>query len=298
MNVRAMGLALVAAGVMAACGRGADPAAGRAAAAKAAEHVNEGREGVERLAHGFTDVMTKVARAMGPAVAEPGNVARGRPRLLHDMHDDRTEVGRDLTLYPTWFLAAVGTDGKGIAGDRAPEQDFIPGKDLAAAFPCVRAALQGTGGTCVGEMASGEGQTPRVYLVAAQPTRAAEGGPINGAVVGTITYGRLAKAVRELLNLRVGRDRVQLYVGFSYDGRVIPSGTRDNDVAAAYLVPDSLLPRVPRDLDAQVTAGHGAATFTFSENDGQMQWGAAAGRVPSLGDRTSLLVFRTRVGAR
>lgn len=297
MSVRTMGMALVAASVIAACNKGPDPAVGRANAAKATEHVNEGREGIERLTRGFTEVMTKVAREMSPAVADTGNVARVRNRLLHDMHDDRTEVGRDLTLYPTWFIAAVGADGKGIAGDRAPEQDFIPGRDLGAAFPCVRAALQGTGGTCVGEMSSGEGQAPRVYLVSAQPTRATEGGAVTGAVVGTITYGRLAKAVRELLNLRVGRDRVQLYVGFSYGGRIIPSGTRDNDVAAAYLVPDTLLPRVPRDLDARVSQGNGAATFTFDENGGQTQWGAAAGRISVLGDHTSLLVFRTRLGS-
>ncbi len=298
MSVRTKALALVAAGVLAACNKGPDPAVGRAAAAKAAEHVIEGRGGVERLTRGFAEVMTKVSREMGPALADPSNVARVRNRLLHDMHDDRTEVGRDLTLYPTWFLAAVGPDGKGIAGDRAPEQDFLPGKDLGAAFPCVRAALQGTGGTCVGELSSGEGQSPRVYLVAAQPTRAAEGGAITGAVVGTITFGRLAKAVRELLNLRVGRERVQLYVGFSYGGRIIPSGTRDNDVTAAYLVPDTLLPRVPRDLDTRLSQGNGATTFTFDENGGQLQWGAAVGRVPTLGPQTSMVVFRARVGTR
>ncbi len=283
---------------LSACQSRPDPAIGRAAVAKAREHVNEGRDGVERLARGFSEVIDKVARAMGPTMAEATNVARVRNRLRLDMHDERSEIGRDLTLYPTWFLAAAGTDGKGIAGDRAPENDFLPGRDLAGAFPCVRAALQGTGGTCVGEMSSGEGQAPRVYLVTAHPTRAAEGAPVNGVIVGAITYGRLAKAVRELLNLRTAQDHAQLYVGLWYDGRMIPSGTRDNDVVAAYLVPDSLLPRVPRDLDARVTAGNGSATFQFDENNGQMQWGAAAGRVPSLGDRTSLVVFRTSLGGR
>ncbi len=297
MSARTRWAAVMALGVIAACERGPDPAVGRAAAAKAAEHVSEGREGVDRLAHGFGEVMTKVAREMSGAMAEPRDVARVRNRLWHDMHDDRTEVGRDLTLYPTWFLAAVGADGKGVAGDRAPDQDYLPGKDLAAAFPCVRAALQGNGGTCVGEMASGEGQPARVYLVAAQPTRTADGATVNGAVVGAITFGRLAKAVRELLNLRTARDRVQLYVGFWYDGRVIPSGTRDNDVAAAFLVPDTLVPRVPRDLDAQLARG-GRTTFTFDENGGRMQWGAAAGRVPTLGDRTALVVFRAPLAQR
>ncbi len=298
MSTRTVWAAMMVLGVVTGCEKAPDPAVGRAAAAKAAEHVVEGREGVERLTRGFDEVMAKAAREMGPAVAEPGNVARVRNRLWHDMHDDHTEVGRDLTLYPTWFLAAVGVDGKGIAGDRAPDQDYLPGKDLGAAFPCVRAALQGNGGHCVGELASGEGQAPRVYLVSAQPTRAAEGGAVTGAVVGAITYGRLSKAVRELLNLRTAHDRAQLYVGFWHGGRIIPSGTRDNDVAAAFLVPDSLLPRVPRDLDARLAAGHGSATFTFDENGGRMQWGAAAGRVSALGDDTALVVFRTPLSGR
>lgn len=290
MKVRRTVAALAAAWAMTACKGTPDPAVGRAAAAKAAEHVAEGRGAVDRLATGLVDVMGKAARDMAPAMAEPGNVARVRNRL-RDLHEERSEVGRELTLYPTWFIAAAGMDGKAIAGDREPDRDFLPGKDLAAAFPCVRAALSGTAGRCVGELSSGDGQEPRTYLVAVQPTRAPDN-TVNGAVVGAITFGRLAKAVRELLNLRVGREQVQLYVGFVRDGRVIPSGRRDNDVAQAFLVPDSLVPRVPGDLLQRLPAGDGAHTFTFNENDGRLQWGAAAARVPTLGESTALVVFR------
>ncbi len=282
---KAMLGALVAAG----CNKGPDPAIGRQAAEKAAEHANEAVASIERLTRGLVDVTAKGARQLGPAMTDAANVARIRNVVRVDMHDDHTDVGRDLTLYPTWFLAAVGMDGKGLAGDREPERDFVPGKDLGAAFPCVRAALTGNGGFCVGELASGEGQDARSYLVAAQPTRAAEGQPVNGAFVTAIPYGRLAKAVRETLNLRTAHDGVQLHVGFVRNGRVIPSG-RDNDVPQAYLVPDTMVPRVPANAWQRVQGG-GFFTHTFTENQGRMQWGLGVAQVPTLTE-TAVVVFR------
>jgi hypothetical protein len=271
----------------AACSRQPDPAIGRAAAQKATENAREGSESVGRLANGLVEVTAKGARLLGPAMAAPVDVARVRNIIRIDMHDDHTDVGRDLTMYPTWFLAAVGPDGRGIAGDRAPEQDFLVGKHLSAAFPCVRSALQGNGGHCVGELSSGEGQPTRVYLVGAQPTRGADN-TINGAFVTAVNFSRLAKAVRETLNLRTAHESVQIYVGFLRNGRVHPSGS-DNDVAQAYLVPDNFLRRIPHDIEARARTA--PATFTFSENNGQMQWGAAVLPVPSL-DGASIIVFR------
>lgn len=287
MNVRSWMTVVATVGTLA-CGRNIDPTVGRRAAEKASEHVTEGSAAVERLTTGLVEVTRKAARDIAPSVDAPVNVARVRNFLTHELHDDHTEVGRDLTLYPTWFLAVAGVDGKGIAGDRAPDQDFIPDKDLGAAFPCVRTAIAGTGGHCVGEMASAQGQETRVYLVAAQPIHAADG-TTRGVMVAAINYGRLAKAVRETLNLRTARDNVQLHVGFLRNGRVLPSG-HDNDVAQAYLVPDVMLPRIPRDAGQRV-AGGGFFTFTFTENQGRMQWGVAVGQVSALGD-TAMIVFR------
>jgi hypothetical protein len=294
---------------VAACERAPDPAIAQRAATKAAEHVAEGRGGIERMASGLVTVTERAARTMGAAMADPTNVARVRNRLL-DLHDDHSEVGRALTLYPTWFIAAVGTDGKAIAGDRTHDRDFLPGRDLGAMFPCVRAALAGTAGSCTGVMPAAGAVPERTYLVAAHPTRGPMAQPvaanadagaaptpspegINGVVVSAITYGRLAKAVRELLNLRTANERVQLYVGLVRGSQVIPSGRNNNEVAAAYLVPDSLVPRVPRDLDARLGRGNEPVTFNFSENNGQLQWGAAAGRVSALDAETALVVFRT-----
>lgn len=270
-----------------ACTRQPDPAIARAAAQKATQHAAEGGASVERLATGLVEVSAKAARTLGAVMVAPIDVARVRNAVRIDLHDDHTDVGRDLTMYPTWFLAAVGTNGQGIAGDRAPESDFIPGKNLSAAFPCVAAALQGTGGRCVGELASGEGQPARVYLVAASPTRGADGA-INGAFVAAVNFSRLAKAVRETLNLRTANERVQLHVGFLRNGRVLPSGA-DNDVAQAYLIPDGFLRRIPAGIEARARTA--PATFTFDENGGAMQWGAAVAPVAAL-DGAEIIVFR------
>ncbi len=278
---------IVFAALAAACNRQPDESIARAAAQKATENAREGAASVERLATGLVDVTGKGARMLGPFFSAPVDPARVRNIVRVDMHDDHSEVGCDLTMYPTWFLAAVGTDGRGVAGDRDPAQDFIPGKNLSAAFPCVAAALQGTGGRCVGELASGEGQPARAYLVGAQPTRGPDGA-INGAFVAAINFSRLAKAVRETLNLSTARERVQLHVGFLRNGRVHPSGA-DNDVAQAYLVPDSFLRRIPQGIEARARSA--PATFTFSENGGQMQWGAAVAPVAAL-EGSSIVVFR------
>lgn len=284
MKLRAI---VSAAALAAACTRRPDPAIGRNAAQQAIANAREGADSVGRLADGLVAVTAKGARVLGPLLAAPVDPARVRNSLRIDMHDDHTDVGRDLTMYPTWFLAAVGPDGRGIAGDRDPERDFLVGKNLSAAFPCVAAALRGDGGRCVGELASAEGQAPRVYLVAAQPARG-DDAAVRGAFVTAINFSRLAKAVRETLNLRTAGESVQLHVGFLRAGRVLPSGA-DNDVAQAYLIPDGFLRRVPRGLEAD--ARRAPATFTFSENDGRMHWGAAALPVPALED-TAVIVFR------
>jgi len=284
MKLRALALS---AAVALACTRQPDPAIGRAAAQKAVENAREGADSVGRLADGLVSVTEKGARALGPAMAAPLDVARVRNVVLIDLHDDHSDVGRDLTMYPTWFLAAVGPDGRGVAGDRPPEQDFLVGKNLSAAFPCVAAALRGTGGRCVGELASAEGQPARAYLVGAQPTRGPDNA-VTGAFVAAVNFSRLAKAVRETLNLRTASESVQLHVGFLRNGRVHPSGA-DNDVAQAYLVPDGFLRRIPQGVEAQARSA--PATFTFSENNGQMHWGAAVLPVPAL-DGASILVFR------
>jgi hypothetical protein len=55
-------------------------------------------------------------------------------------------------------------------------------------------------------------------------------------------------------------------------------------------VPEPLLRAIPADIAAR--AGREAVTFTFTENAGRLQWGAAASPAASLGPGDALLVFR------
>ncbi len=271
------------------CRGGGDPADGRAAADAARGHVNEGRDAVERLATGLLAVMDRSAPQVGAALAS-SDVARVR-NTLRGLHEDRGGIARDLSLYPTWFIAAVNPSGRGVAGDRAPDRDYLVGKDLGGAFPCVRETLgDGRSRTCVGELSSAEGQEARPFLATVAVTRGIDGAT-NGAVLATLTFGHMAKAIRQMLNVRTARDRVQLAVGIWYRGRLWPSG-RDNDVAQAWLVPPALARRVPSDAQSRVARGF---TFTFDESEGRLQWGAAVGPLARLGAGAGLTVFRATV---
>lgn len=271
------------------CSRGNSDAVGREAATRAQAHVRESLEAVGRLNTGLLAVLVSSAPAVAPALAEPLDVARVRNRL-RDLHDDRSATGRQLSLYPTHFVAVVGTDGKGIAGDREAGRDYLPGLDLRTPFACVGAALGGSAGSCTGDFVTMQGAPERPYMLSAVPLRATADGPVVGALVGAMSYGVVAKALRESLNVSTLSDRVQLSVGFWHGGRLVPSG-RDNDVVEAMLVPDSLVRRVPPNAGARLGRGE-AFTFTFAENNGAMQWGAAAAPAPSLATGDGLVVFR------
>jgi hypothetical protein len=78
-------------------------------------------------------------------------------------------------LYPLSFVAAVRPDGKAAASDRSGEPDVMAERDLGAAFPCVRTAMQGTAGTCAGQFGLTEGVTRR-WFVAVVPARASADG--------------------------------------------------------------------------------------------------------------------------
>lgn len=270
--------------LLGACGRQGDPAVGAAAAERARAHVASGRAATERLTQGLSRTIDGASAPVGAAMADPVRLRRA----LRDLHDDRTDIGRALSLYPTSFIAAVRPDGKAAASDREATPDPVADKDLGAAFPCVRAALQGTAGACAGQFSLTQGLERR-WFVAVTPARATADGPVVGAVLAAMTFGNVAKAVRGALNIETARDNVQLVVGILHDGRTYPSGS-DNDVPSAFLVRDPLLRVIPQGTSDR--AAREVVTFTFAQNDGRMQWGAAAGPVPTLGDGASLLVYR------
>lgn len=269
--------------LLGACEKQGDPSVGREAAERARAHVASGRAATERLTQGLTRTIEGAATPVGAAMADATRLRRA----LRDLHDDRTEIGRALSLYPTSFIAAVRPDGKAAASDREATPDPAADKDLGAAFPCVRAALQGAAGSCAGQFSLTQGSERR-WFVAVTPARGADGAVV-GAVVAAMTFGNIAKAVRGALNIETARDNVQLAVGLLHEGRTYPSGN-DNDVPAAFLVDAPLVRALPQDASAR--AAREVITFQFAQNEGRLQWGAAAGPVPSLGEGASLVVFR------
>lgn len=285
MSMRTSGLVWAAALILlGGCEKDRDPAVGRAAAERARAHVASGRAATERLTGGLSRAIEGASTPVGGAMADPARLRRA----LRDLHDDRTDMGRALSLFPTSFIAAVRPDGKAAASDRDATPDPVAEKDLGAAFPCVRAALQGTAGSCAGQFSLVEGAQRR-WFVAVTPARATADGPVVGAVLAAMTFGNIAKAVRGALNIETARDGVQLAVGILHEGRTYPSGT-DNDVPAAFLVDPPLVRAIPQGASAR--AAQVVITFNFTQNNGRMQWGAAAGPVPTLGDGASLIVYR------
>lgn len=284
MTMNAARISTLALILLGACEQRRDPAIGREAATRARAHVTEGIGAVDRLTAGLSRA---ISGAAVPVAGAMGDTARLR-RALRDLHDDHTPTGRELSLYPTSFIAAVRPDGKAAASDRSGAPDPVAERDLAAEFPCVRRALQGSPGTCAGQFSLAQGTTRR-WFVAVVPARATADAPVQGAVVAAMTFGNIARAVRGALDLSTARDGVQLAVGILHEGRTYPSGT-DNDVAARYLVRERLVRAVPRALAAQ--SARSAVQFDFAENEGRMQWGAAAAPVPALGEGAALLVFR------
>lgn len=278
---------VVLAALAAGCKKGDDGAAARAATQAAEQYVREGNEATRRLVEGLRDVIVRAAPTVAPTL---GDAARAR-EALRELHNDRTPLGRDFALYPTSFVAAVNADGTVVAADLREQGDPLSGKDVRGSFPCVAQALSGTAASCSGVLTLAEGQPNRAYAVTAVPMESnGDAGATRGALIGVMNLARMAQAVRQSLDLDHRRDRVQLSVGYWVNHRLWPLPD-DPDVAVAWRVPQTLVARLPGDLGARVEAG-GAATFHFTENEGRMQWGAAAAPTPVLGQGAGLVVYR------
>lgn len=281
------GMVVLAALAAGGCKKSDDGAAAQAATRAAEQYVREGNDATRRLVEGLTGVISRAAPTVAPTLGDP---ARAR-EALRALHDDRTPMGRDLALYPTSFVAAVNADGTVVAADLREQGDALSGKDVRTAFPCVAQALSGTAATCSGALTLREGEPTRAYAVTAVPMESSgDGGTSRGALIGVMNLARMAQAVRQSLDLDHRRDRVQLSVAYWVNHRLVPLPD-DPDVAVAWRVPQSLVARLPADTGTRVESG-GTATFHFTENEGRMQWGAAAAPTPVLGQGAGLVVYR------
>lgn len=284
-------MAGVATATVGGCDRKPDDAAGRRSVERAARLADEGKGAIDRLVTGLQATIVRAAPAMATAMVAPLDEGRVR-NAVRDLGDAQTEVGRELSLYPANFRVAIDPSGHAKARDAAAADDRMMGMDMAALFPCVRAALQGTAGTCVGEMPVAEGHPTRVYVLAVAPVRGESG--VLGALAAGMSFGKLAQAVRGALDQRVASERAQVVVGILRGDRLLPSG-RDSDVVERFLVPDAIVRLTPANRAARLQQGNGRFSFTFAQNDGRQQWGAAAAAAPPLGSDAAVLVYHTVV---
>jgi hypothetical protein len=127
-----------------------------------------------------------------------------------------------------------------------------------------------------------------VYLVAAVPVRDAQNN-IIGSLAAGVSYGPLARAITTAVRVHAG-DQPILWVGLQRNGRVLPSG-RDRDVPERWLVPASLIGRIPANAAQRLATGNGTMTWTFVE-DGQRGWAGALATLPQL-EGTNLVLFRS-----
>jgi hypothetical protein len=250
-----------------------------------AEHIRDARAGVEQLTRAFVPVLEGLAPSLTQPMTAHDNA--GIRFALLGMQAQHTPAG-SLSFFPTGFIVATGVDGVAIARNIDEQSDLMRGTNLAALFPSVRNGVAGTSGLGIGELPATPDQPARVYLVAAVPVRDAQNNVIGSLAAG-ISYGPLARAITTAVRVHSG-DQPIIWVGLKRGDRVLPSG-HDRDVPERWLVPTSLIGRIPPGAESRLASGNGTTTWNFVE-DGQRGWAGALATIPQL-EGTSLVLFRS-----
>lgn len=258
----------------------------QASAANLQADTRRAREAVQRTVDGF---LPKIRELVTPVTAPVlGNDAPALRSTLVGF----TTPGGAMTLYPTSFVTVTNREGVSLARDIANESDDrMKGMDLRVHFACVRQALEGREGTCVGELPAVGAMPSRVLLVAVAPIK----NPANeviGTVSAGLTYGSISRMVDATLRGSIG-DAV-FWTGLRWRGRVMPSGT-DRDVAPRWLVPASLVREI-RAADAQRIETAGGEHFWPFVQDNR-GWAGALAALPSMPE-TQIVLFRSEANQR
>jgi hypothetical protein len=244
------------------------------------------REGAQRA---VDSLLPKVRELVQP-VATP--IANNDMAALRSTLVGFTTPGGPMTLLPASFVAVTGREGLVLSRDLPNEsEDRMKGMDLRVPFPCVRQALEGREGQCVGELPP-EGSVPsRVILMAAVPVKNSSD-EVIGAVSAGLTFGALSRMIDTAVRGSIG-DAV-FWTGLRRGERVLPSGT-DQDVPRRWLVPESLIRVIPA-AEASRVAQSGGEHFWPFEQDGR-GWAGAIGALPFL-EGTQIVLFRSEASQR
>jgi len=197
----------------------------------------------------------------------------------------------DLGVAKSTFFAF--TDDKGIAIRNDLEQDTMAGKDVVAAYPALRKALEGEAFVSTQGVFPGapNPQGPDKEWVAGVPVRRGDGAAPIGLLVTGWTYRRFSYHLQEALKrelqekLMSGGDKGKLpvvYV-FVFDKEAV-YGARGTPP-----VNEKTLGGL--DLVAKTAAGPASAPIAIDER----AFGWSAARVPKLGDGVGIVVLRSEI---
>lgn len=278
--------ALVVAGLSASACKDSKQTHANASAQNLRADTQRAREAAQRTVDGY---LPKIRELVGPITAP---LTGNDPPAIRSTLVGFTTPGGPMTLYPTSFVAVTGRDGVALARDIANESDDrMKGMDLKVPFACVRQALEGREGVCVGELPAVGNVPSRVLLVAVAPIK----NPAN-EVIGTIsaglTYGAIARMIDSAVRGTVG-DAV-FWTGLRWHGRVLPSGT-DQDVPRRWLVPASLIREIPAADAQRIERAGGEHFYPFiQDNRGWAGSIAALSMIPE----TQVVLFRSEASQR
>jgi hypothetical protein len=240
---------------------------------------------VAEIERGLPEGAKKMAAQLGKETDLRQNAQSVRSALLKM----RQQVP-DLGVAKSTFFAF--TDDKGIAIRNDLEQDTMAGKDVVAAYPALRKALEGTEYVwTIGRFPGTPNPAgPDKEWVAGVPVKR-EDGSLAGLLVTGWTYRRFAYHLQESLKrelqdeLMRGGDKGKLPVMYvflfdketAYGARGTPS---INEQALAGL-----------DLVTKTATGPADGTITITERS----FGWAAARAPKLGDEVGIIVLRSEI---
>ena len=243
-------------------------------------------EALDRLTRGFVPVLEGLAPSLSVPMSQH-NADNVRFALL-GMGTQHTDAG-SLTVYPTGFVVAGGTDGVAVARNIAQADDLD-------AWDAPRDHVSGDSERAGGEPAApgwGSWRPRRTSPRAATWSRPCRFTTRREPWWVLSRQGfRLGRSVARSIRRsewNAGQEPV-LWVGLRHNGRVFPSG-RDRDVPERWLVPASLVTQIPPGADQQVESGRGEYVWQFVEN-GARGWAGGLGRLVQI-QETDVLIFRS-----
>ena len=216
--------------------------------------------------------------------------AKTAPR--DDLSGVRTELDRarnkviDLRVAKSTFFALVELDGTVLRTDREP--DVMSGKNLFAAFPALRSAMDGKLSVCHGNMTEASGVRGRTdgQLAMAVPVQ------LDGRIVGVYASGwswsayayRLENALRSDIRSKLKNDNEKVPLVYVY----IVVG---KSVFGAPVSPEINAEAIRKQSTLEKTSGE--SVFSTAVEITGRDFGLSVQRAPTLGDDVAIAVLRS-----